>query len=368
MKPPVLPLFVVGCAALDNGLARTPQMGYNSWYDVMGTIDELVIRETADAMVSTGLYAAGYNYINLDDCWAERNATTGKIMADPTKWTDGSLKAIADYVHSKGLLFGTYTDRGTKTCAGRPAAQDHEVDDAKTYAEWGVDYLKEDSCNAPGDHDTAFKQYGKMRDALNATGRPVLFSLCGWNTWYAPVGQSLGNSWRIGQSPDSTPRFALAGSHLTFTSAGPDDTNWAGVLKNIDRHVTRTRLFLLSFSPSLPHSLHLRCFSAALLPTVLLFLQDLNAPLGKYAGPGGWNDPCLLLSDTWQMKVRAACSKLVVEEHRLFTPSVHVADEGDGEAEPHAVRDVSGDGLEPLHMMTVCLICASWDATHAGGR
>ena len=111
-------------------------MGYNSWYDVMDTIDEKVIRETADAMVSTGLAAAGYNYINLDDCWAERNATTGKIMADPRKWTDGSLKAIADYVHSKGLLFGTYTDRGTKTCAGRPAAQDHESDDAKTYAEW----------------------------------------------------------------------------------------------------------------------------------------------------------------------------------------------------------------------------------------
>ena len=216
-------------------------MGYNSWYDLMGSITEENIRETIDALVFTGLAAAGYNYINLDDDWAQRDAS-GRIMADPTKWTNGSLQAIAEYAHSKGLLFGTYTDRGTKTCGGRPAAQDHEKEDAAVYASWGVDYLKEDSCNAPGDSKSAFAQYGKMRDALNATGRPILFSLCGWNPWYAPVGASLGNSWRI----------------------GPDDSNWAGVLKNI----------------------------------------DINAPLAQYAGPGGWNDPCLLLSDTWQMAQR----------------------------------------------------------------
>ena len=229
--------------ALNNGLARTPQMGYNSWYDLMGSITEDNIRETIDALVETGLAAAGYKYINIDDDWARRDST-GRIMADPTKWTNGSLQTIAEYAHSKGLLFGTYTDRGTETCGGRPAAQGHEKEDAAVYASWGVDYLKEDSCHAPADSKDAFEQYGRMRDALNATGRPILFSLCGWNPWYAPVGASLGNSWRI----------------------GPDDTNWGGVLKNI----------------------------------------DINAPLARYAGPGGWNDPCLLLSDTWQMQQRVS--------------------------------------------------------------
>ena len=123
-----------------------------------------------------------------------------------------TLRPLADYVHSKGLKFGTYTDRGTQTCGGKPGALQHEKIDAQTYAAWTIDYLKEDSCHASGDHDTAFKEYGAMRDALNATGRPILFSLCGWNSWYAPVGKTLGNSWRI----------------------GPDDTNWPGVLSNIN--------------------------------------------------------------------------------------------------------------------------------------
>jgi alpha-galactosidase len=130
------------------------------------------------------------------------------------------MKAVGDYIHSKGLKFGIYTDRGTKTCDGRPAAQGHEAQDASTFASWGVDYLKvngpllpfdiqtntvhnaifvqEDSCNV--DHDSqelAFQQYGTMRDALNKTGRQIYFSLCGWNDWYAPEGAMLGNSWRI---------------------------------------------------------------------------------------------------------------------------------------------------------------------------
>jgi alpha-galactosidase len=127
----------------------------------MGSITEENIKDTTDALISSGLAAAGYNYLNLDDDWAQRNSTTGKIMADPTKWTDGSLKTIADYVHSKNLKFGTCewvyvisqvnltvcylryeyfidTDRGVKTCGGRPAAQGHEDDDAAVYASWGV--------------------------------------------------------------------------------------------------------------------------------------------------------------------------------------------------------------------------------------
>lgn len=224
--------------ALDNGLARVPAMGCNTWYDFECSdgMNESMLRAVADAMVTSGLRDLGYRYLNLDDCWAKSRKDDGTLVADQAKFPDGTLKPLADYVHSKGLLFGTYTDRGDFTCAGRPGANRHEEIDAKTYAQWGVDYLKEDSCNATGDHETAFAEYGRMRDALNSTGRKVLFSLCGWSSWYAPVGASLGNSWRI----------------------GPDDTNWDGVLKNI----------------------------------------DIMNGLQKYAGPGGWNDPCLLLSRT----------------------------------------------------------------------
>ncbi len=108
------------------------------------------------------------------------------------------MKAVADYVHSKGLKLGIYTDRGDKTCDGRPASLNTETLDAQTFADWGIDYLKEDSCNAPDNIEVATQQYGRMRDALKATGRPIYFSLCGWHSWYAPIGKDLGNSWRIG--------------------------------------------------------------------------------------------------------------------------------------------------------------------------
>ena len=144
-------LLLPACAlSLDNGLAATPQMGYNSWYDLMGTINETNIKATADAMVELGLVelgmslclsdslslsvslclsislthgSAGYNYVNLDDCWATGRGSDGKLIADPKLWTGATLKHIADYVHAKGMLFGTYTDRGTRTCGGRPGAQ-----------------------------------------------------------------------------------------------------------------------------------------------------------------------------------------------------------------------------------------------------
>jgi len=233
-----LVLGLVGLvAAIPNGLGATPQMGYNSWYDLTcsSAMNEDVIKATAAAMKSNGLAALGYEYVNLDDCWAKgRDNKTGEVFPDPATFKSG-MKALADAVHADGFKFGVYTDRGIKTCAGRPGASGYETVDAKTYAAWGVDYLKEDSCNAPGDQASAFTQYGKMRDALNATGRPIFFSLCGWNPWYAPKGAELGNSWRI----------------------GPDDTNWGGILAN----------------------------------------TDIMASVAQYAGPTkGWNDPCLLLS------------------------------------------------------------------------
>merc|ERR1719330_144637 len=151
--------------SLDNGVGLTPAMGYNTWDDFRcGGINAANVEKIADAFIKYGLDKAGYQYVNIDDCWAvSRNATTGVIIEDPKAFPQG-MKAVADYVHSKGLKFGIYSDRGTNTCEGRPGSQGYEVIDAQTYASWGVDFLKEDSCNAPDDHAEAFRQYGLMRD------------------------------------------------------------------------------------------------------------------------------------------------------------------------------------------------------------
>lgn len=182
--------------ALENGLARTPPMGWNSWnkYACKG-INEGVVRETADAMASNGMKDAGYQYVIIDDCWQTGRDAEGNIVVDKEKFPNG-IKAVADYVHSKGLKFGIYTDAGTKTCGGRPGSLGHEYQDARQYAEWGVDYLKEDWCNTvPGQNSEA--SYTTMRDALKASGRPILFSICEWGStkpwlWAGPIG----NMWR----------------------------------------------------------------------------------------------------------------------------------------------------------------------------
>ncbi|HTW47931.1 MAG TPA: alpha-galactosidase [Acidobacteriaceae bacterium] len=192
----LLAMVPVAGRALDNGLARTPPMGWNSWnkFACKG-LNEQVIRETADTIASNGMKDAGYVYINLDDCWQSSRDANGNIVADAAKFPSG-IKALADYVHSKGLKFGLYTDVGTKTCAGRPGSLGHEFQDAKQYAEWGVDYVKVDWCNTlPG--QSAEASYTLFRDALAASGRPIVFSICEWGSnkpwlWAGPVG----NLWR----------------------------------------------------------------------------------------------------------------------------------------------------------------------------
>lgn len=186
----------VPAQALENGLARTPQMGWNDWNSFGCNVNESLIRQTADAMVSSGMAAVGYQYINIDDCWStlQRNGS-GDLVADPQKFPSG-IKALADYVHSKGLKLGIYSSAGTTTCAGFPASINNERRDANLWASWGIDYLKYDNC---GDHLglSAQQRYTAMRDALAATGRPILFSLCNWgqeNVW--TWGAAVGNSWR----------------------------------------------------------------------------------------------------------------------------------------------------------------------------
>ncbi len=185
----------------ENGLGTVPAMGYNTWNDLQcQNMNEAAILNVFNVWVAQGMHKLGYRFINLDDCWqAQNRSSDGSILADPVRFPRG-IKFLADEAHSRGLLFGIYTDRGTMTCQKRPGSLGFEIKDALTYADWGIDYVKEDSCYATQNHSIAFEQYAKMRDSLNATGRPMLFSLCGWRDWYAPAGASLGNSWRI--SPD----------------------------------------------------------------------------------------------------------------------------------------------------------------------
>jgi alpha-galactosidase len=181
-------------------VAMTPPMGWNSWNHFGCNIDEAKIRGAADAMVASGMKAAGYQYVVIDDCWQVGRDDAGNILADPVKFPSG-VKALADYIHSKGLKFGIYSDAGTKTCGGRPASRGHEFQDARQYAAWGVDYLKYDWCNTGTDDAEA--NYRIMANALRDSGRDIVFSLCEWGihkpwTWAGDVGhlwRTTGDIW-----------------------------------------------------------------------------------------------------------------------------------------------------------------------------
>jgi alpha-galactosidase len=223
-------------AALDNGLALTPQMGFNNWNTTGcgSQFNEAMVKGIADIFVSQGLKTAGYSYVNLDDCWALPSRDgSGNLVPDPVRFPNG-IKAVADYVHSKGLKFGLYSSAGTKTCAsnGFPGGLGHEQQDATLWASWGVDYLKYDNCNNTGvDAQTRYKAMG---DALRATGRPILYSICEWGSnqpwnWAPPIG----NSWR---------------------TTGDISDSWSSMI-------------------GIAHQ---------------------NQPLAQYARPGAWNDPDML--------------------------------------------------------------------------
>ncbi|KAF8014757.1 hypothetical protein BT93_H0531 [Corymbia citriodora subsp. variegata] len=218
---------------LKNGLGLTPQMGWNSWNHFHCNINENLIKQTADAMVSSGLAARGYQYVNLDDCWGELNRDSqGNLVAKASAFPSG-IKALADYVHSKGLKLGIYSDAGSQTCSQTmPGSLGHEEQDAKTFASWGVDYLKYDNCNNPG--TSPKERYPVMSKALLNSGRKIFFSLCEWGqedpaTWAS----SVGNSWRTTDD--------ISDQWDSMTSRADQNDKWA-----------------------------------------------------SYAGPGGWNDPDML--------------------------------------------------------------------------
>ncbi len=235
--------FIGPAAALNNGLGVTPPMGWNDWNTFGCSVSDTVVRGVADAMVTNGMAAAGYTYVNIDDCWSTMaRDSSGNLVPDPAKFPNG-MKALADYVHGKGLKLGIYGEAGATTCAGFPGSLGHETQDANLFASWGIDLLKYDNC---GDHGglTNQQRYTTMRDALAATGRPIFYSLCEWGqdavwTW----GAGVGNAWR---------------------TTSDIQASWGSVTNILDQQVG----------------------------------------LDRYAGPGGWNDPDMLevgnsgLSDT----------------------------------------------------------------------
>ena len=190
-------------------LGITPPMGWNSWNTFTWEINDKLIREAADAFVSEGLKDAGYDYVVIDDCWSEKQRDkNGKLVPDHWKFPDG-IKPVADYVHSKGLKFGMYSCAGTHTCGGHPGSFEHEFDDADTFAEWGVDYLKYDYCYKP-DHIPGEVLYKRMSMALRNCGRDIMFSACNW-------GNDNVYKW-----------IRESGAHL-FRSTGDIQDNWESI-------------------------------------------------------------------------------------------------------------------------------------------
>ena len=197
----VIRLFLLGllsaycatdCEGLENGLARTPPMGWNSWNRFGCNINEMLIREIADAMVTSGMKDAGYIYVNIDDCWHGERDADGYIQADPVRFPNG-IAFLADYVHFKGLKLGIYSDAGTLTCQGRPGSRGYEQKDADQYAAWEVDYLKYDWCYTSGMNMQ--QSYTLMRDCLLNTYRPIVYSICSWQ-FPGPWVVDVGNLWR----------------------------------------------------------------------------------------------------------------------------------------------------------------------------
>jgi alpha-galactosidase len=224
-------------------LALTPPMGWNTWNTFKCNIDEKLIRESADVLVSSGMKDAGYEYVNIDDCWQLGRNEDGTIQVDTKRFPNG-IKALADYIHSKGLKLGIYSSAGYKTCEGRAASLNYEIIDAQTYANWGVDYLKYDFCYATRPNfkppigyseEIAKSRYKAMSEAIDSTGRDIVFSICSWgfgNPW--KWGPDLGNLWR------------------TTHDIKPSWGSWTRIL-------------------------------------------DKQVGLEKYAGPGHWNDPDMLI-------------------------------------------------------------------------
>ena len=234
--------------------ALTPPLGWNSWNSFGCGITEAQVRQAADAMVSSGMRDAGYQYVVVDDCWFDPNRdSAGNLRAHPTKFPSG-MKALGDYIHARGLKFGIYQAPNEKTCAqgvgthpGSTGSKGHEVQDARSFASWGVDYLKYDWCSGSGTRDEQIARFTIMRDALRATGRPIVYSINS-NSFHAPTG---------------------------------DKYDWGEVAD-----LWRTTEDLLDIWQNGNTNSY---------PMGVGNVLDVTAPLAAQTGPGNWNDPDMLV-------------------------------------------------------------------------
>jgi alpha-galactosidase len=225
-----------------DGLALTPPMGWNSWNHFACEINESTIREVAHAIANNGMKDAGYRYINIDDCWHGTRDSLGFIHPDPVRFPSG-MKALADYIHAKGLKLGIYSDAGWKTCGGRPGSRGYEYQDALVYASWGIDYLKYDWCNTEALN--AEGAYMTMGNALVAAGHPIVLSICEWgNNKPWEWGKNVGHLWRT--TGDIYSCFDCVIDHGTWKAWG------------------------------------------------VLQILDMQKGLRRYAGPDHWNDPDMM--------------------------------------------------------------------------
>ncbi len=239
-------LFITGHTALAQTriLAPTPPMGWMTWNQFGPDISEELIKEMADAMVNSGMVTAGYEYIIIDDLWQAERDKNGILQADKNKFPNG-IKALADYVHSKGLKLGIYSDAAHRTCGGAVASYGYETTDARIFAKWGIDYLKYDYCNAPSEKDSAIVRYKRMSDAIQKSGRDMIFAICEWGQrepwlWGSSIGGQL---WRTTWDIRDT------------WQSKKYDSGHAGIMNVLERQVG----------------------------------------LEKFSGPGKWNDPDMLI-------------------------------------------------------------------------
>ena len=206
-----------------------PPRGFNPCNNlncVMSSLGEEELKSIALAIADNGMLAAGYNFFNLDDGWASHRAPNGTIVAQQPAFPSGSLQPLASFLNALGLKLGVYTDRGVSTCEGRPGSKGFEALDASTYVQWGIRYVKSDSCSSAQDFPTVAAEYELMAEALAATGEDVFFSLCGWSDWFAAYEPSLGDSWRIGTDVPTWERFMqnLGAAAAVAPFAGPSPT------------------------------------------------------------------------------------------------------------------------------------------------
>ncbi|GIJ51431.1 alpha-galactosidase [Virgisporangium aliadipatigenens] len=239
--------------ALDNGVGRVPPMGWNSWNTFGCNINETLIKQTADALVNNGMRDLGYKYVVVDDCWMDSTRdSAGNLRANPSRFPSG-MKALGDYLHARGLLFGIYQAPLDRTCAqyfgsypGATGSQGHEYQDARTFASWGVDYLKYDWCSPTGTIDDQVRVFALMRDALRASGRPIFYSI---------------------------------NSNSIHDKTGPR-RNWSDVANMWRTTEDITNAWNTGQTNGYPMGIQ--------------NIVDVTVPLARYAAPGGFNDPDMM--------------------------------------------------------------------------